>query len=223
MNASCSGALIVIPARCPKIAARRSISAPLPCIGAFIRVGGPVSSPVRIRAVVDAPTESQVDKPVPGRRAHRAVRPGPERGEQPPVMVEQFARLEFRPLDAQRQGATAHAVQHAQAAALADLADIVMGLAGRPLRREPGHLGEPHVRIARGDRGEHVLVTAQRGGDHELLRAPIQVDEHAALGRLDQPAQPTARAEDELASLVRVAPGGAHERAEHRAVAPVGA
>ena len=43
------------------------------------------------------------------------------------------------------------------------------------------------------------------------------------MGRLDQPAQPAARPEDEATGLVGIASGGGHELAEQRAIAAVGA
>ena len=118
---------------------------------------------------------------------HGAPGPGPEGREDPAVMLQQLPGLELRAPDAHGQRAVAHAVEHAQAAPLADLADFLVGLASSPL---PGPAGPSWRTTCTG----HPLAIAASMCWSPLSAAamtnswlrPIEITEHAAVGRLDQ-------------------------------------
>ena len=99
-----------------------------------------------------------------------------------------------------------------------------MGFLGGVGRHGAGLLGEFEIGIAGQVGGLHRLVAGQHSRNAELLLAPVEIGNAIAFGRrLDQAAQPDARAED-VSRIARLAAAGARsECRQDRAVAAVAA
>ena len=109
----------------------------------------------------------------------------------------------------------------AEHALLEQLARRAVRFLGGVRRDGAGLLCEGQIRIAGLVGRLHRVVAGQRGGDSKFLLRPIDVGDAVARRRLDQPAQPDSRAEDELRIARLIAPGARAERRQDCAIAAV--
>ena len=115
-----------------------------------------------------------------------------------------------------------HAVLHSQHARLELFALCMMRALSGVCRHGAGLLGEGEIRVARIVGVQHCRIARERRRDAELLLRPIDISEAIARRRLDQPAQPHARAENELGIAWLIASCSRAERGEQAAIAAIG-
>ena len=99
----------------------------------------------------------------------------------------------------------------------------MMRALSRVCRHGAGLLGEGEIRIARIISVQHCRIARERRRDAEFLLRPIDISETITRRRLDQTAQPHARAEDELGIAWLISSCSRTERGEQTAIAAIGA
>ena len=139
------------------------------------------------------------------------------------MRAQQIARDDRRLADSQREALCFHAVCDAEDALLEQLALRLVRFLGGVGRDGAGLLGERKIGIAGLVGRLHGAIAGQRSRDAELLLRPVDVGDAVAGRRLDQAAQPDARAENEFRVARLVAARAAPEGGQDRAVAAVAA
>src|SRR5262249_12361416 len=116
-----------------------------------------------------------------------------------------------------------HAVLYGENALLEALACRTVSLFACVCRHSACLLCEGQIWISRLIGGLHCQIAGQSGGDAEFLLRPVDVSDAMSRRRLDQRAQPYARAEDELRITWLSSPGARAKGGKHRPIATVAA
>ena len=212
-NASCTGAQTSTPSLTAKQHAKRSISAPLPCIGKF-------KSERDLVLFVDMhmPVEAGMQRSLEARVVENPIGPIPKDREGVAMRLEKLAGDDWELPDAKRKTLVAHAILHRENARLELLAYGLMRFFGCIRRDGAGLLCKLKVGIAALIGGKHRRIAAEGRRNSEFLLLPIEIGDPKPRLRLDQPAHPFGRAEDELRVARLIAAGLGLERAEKRSV-----